>query len=67
MGRGPDRIRAVELSVPNVIATFQVIHRDSHLNVVDSRVYNIDLNSGKKIVSLFCLIWNYFVLFVEAS
>ena len=44
--RQSDKFRAIELSVPNVIATFQVIHRDNAFNVLDSRVYNIDLNSG---------------------
>ena len=41
------RLRAIELSVPNVIATFQVKHRNPDGIIVDSRVYNIDLNSGK--------------------
>ena len=40
------RLRAIELSVPTVIATFQVKHRNSDGIIVDSRVYNIDLNSG---------------------
>jgi hypothetical protein len=44
---GADRLRAIELSVPNVVATFRVVHRDRHLNVIDTRTYNIDLNSGE--------------------
>ena len=40
------RLRALELSVPSVIATFQVKHRNSDGIIIDSRVYNIDLNSG---------------------
>jgi hypothetical protein len=41
------RLRAIELSVPNVVATFKVIHRNTDGIAVDARVYNIDLNSGK--------------------
>lgn len=40
------RLRAIELSVPNVVATFQVKHRNSDGIITDARVYNIDLNSG---------------------
>ena len=43
------RLRAIELSVPNVIATFQVKHRNSDGVITDARVYNIDLNAGKVI------------------
>ena len=42
-----ERYRAVQLSVPNVVAQFQVTHRDADYRVTDSRVYNIDLNSGE--------------------
>ena len=41
------RLRAIELSVPNVIATFQVKHRNADGVITDARVYNIDLNAGK--------------------
>ena len=41
------RLRAVELSVPNVVATFQVKHRNAEGVITDARVYNIDLNAGK--------------------
>ena len=40
------RLRAIELSVPSTVATFQVKHRNSYGIVTDARVYNIDLNSG---------------------
>lgn len=40
------RLRAIELSVPSTVATFQVKHRNSDGIVTDARVYNIDLNSG---------------------
>ena len=40
------RLRAIELSVPNVIATFQVKHRNSEGMITNARVYNIDLNAG---------------------
>ena len=48
------RLRAIELSVPTVIATFQVKHRNSDGIIVDSRVYNIDLNSGMLHVPIRC-------------
>jgi hypothetical protein len=41
------RLRAIELSVPSTVATFQVKHRNSYGIVTDARVYNIDLNSGR--------------------
>ena len=44
------RLRAIELSVPNVIATFQVKHRNADGVITDARVYNIDLNAGKVFV-----------------
>lgn len=40
------RLRAIELSVPSVVATFQVKHRNSDGIVTDAKVYNIDLNAG---------------------
>eukprot|EP00093_Oithona_nana_P014457 14457.XXX_467503_458791_1 [CDS] Oithona nana genome sequencing. len=43
------RLRAIELSVPNVIATFQVKHRNSDGVITDARVYNIDLNAGTSV------------------
>ena len=46
------RLRAIELSVPTVIATFQVKHRNSDGIIVDSRVYNIDLNSGMYLIAV---------------
>ena len=50
--RHSDRLRAIELSVPNVIATFVVVHRDSNFDVIDSRTYNIDLNSGLNLIGV---------------
>ena len=50
------RLRAIELSVPTVIATFQVKHRNSDGIIVDSRVYNIDLNSGTYLLLLTAII-----------
>ena len=47
------RLRAIELSVPTVIATFQVKHRNSDGIIVDSRVYNIDLNSGTYVPQIY--------------
>ena len=46
---GPSRnkYRAIQLSVPTVIAHLKVEHRDPEDNVLDSREYNIDLNSGQ--------------------
>ncbi len=41
------RLRAIQLSAPSVIATFRVVHRSTDGAVVDSRIYNIDLNSGQ--------------------
>ena len=38
--------RAVQLSVPSVIAHLRVVHRGPDNNVLDSREYNFDLNSG---------------------
>ena len=46
------RLRAIELSVPNVIATFQVKHRNADGVITDARVYNIDLNAGKVLFTL---------------
>ena len=39
--------RAVQLSVPSVIAHLRVVHRGPDNNVLDSREYNFDLNSGR--------------------
>ena len=44
---GENRYRAIQLSVPTAIAHFRVVHRDADDNLIDSRDYNIDLNSGK--------------------
>ena len=42
-----NHFRAIQLSVPNVVAHFRVVHRDENNIVVDTRDYNIDLNSGE--------------------
>ena len=44
--RNGNNYRAIQLSVPTAIAHFRVVHRDADDNVIDSRDYNIDLNSG---------------------
>ena len=41
--------RAVHLSVPNVIAQFKTVYRDSDGVMIDSRTYNVDLNTGTTI------------------
>ena len=41
--------RAVHLSVPNVIAQFKTVYRDSDGMMIDSRTYNVDLNTGTTI------------------
>ena len=41
--------RAVHLSVPSVVAQFKTVYRDSEGLVIDSRNYNVDLNSGTTI------------------
>ena len=41
--------RAVHLSVPNVIAQFKTVYRDSEGMMIDSRTYNVDLNTGTTI------------------
>ena len=53
--RTENLFRAIELSVPNVIAHLRVVHRDENNKVLDSREYNFDLNSGE--VSSF--IWRF--------
>ena len=45
--RTQNLFRAVELSVPSVIAHLRVVHRDENNKVLDSRDYNFDLNSGQ--------------------
>ena len=42
-----NKYRAIQLSVPTAIAHFRVVHRDADDNLIDTRDYNIDLNSGK--------------------
>ena len=44
--RTENLFRAIELSVPSVIAHLRVVHRDENNKVLDSREYNFDLNSG---------------------
>ena len=44
-----DMYRAVHLSVPNVIAQFKTVYRDSDGMMIDSRTYNVDLNTGTTI------------------
>ena len=46
-----NKFRAIQLSVPTAIAHFRVVHRNADGNVVDTRDYNIDLNSGRKSLS----------------
>ena len=41
--------RAVHLSVPSVVAQFKTVYRDSEGLIIDSRTYNVDLNSGTTI------------------
>ena len=41
--------RAVHLSVPSVVAQFKTVYRDSEGLLIDSRNYNVDLNSGTTI------------------
>ena len=41
--------RAVHLSVPSVVAQFKTVYRDSAGLIIDSRTYNVDLNSGTTI------------------
>ena len=41
--------RAIRLGVPSVLAQFETILRDNTGEVVDSRIFNIDLNSGAAI------------------
>ena len=43
-----NKFRAIQLSVPTAIAHFRVVHRNADGNVVDTRDYNIDLNSGRQ-------------------
>ena len=45
----PRMYRAVHLSVPSVVAQFKTVYRDSEGLVIDSRNYNVDLNSGTTI------------------
>ena len=44
-----DMYRAVHLSVPNVIAQFKTVYRDAEGVMIDSRTYNVDLNTGTTI------------------
>ena len=39
--------------IPTVIAQFDTKYIDETGQVLDTRTYNVDLNSGKKIVHLF--------------
>ncbi|XP_040568877.1 cell fusion protein aff-1 [Lepeophtheirus salmonis] len=43
------RYRAVELSVPSIIAELNVRHLNEDYSVVDSRTYHVDLNSGSSV------------------
>ena len=43
-----NKFRAIQLSVPTAIAHFRVVHRNADGNLVDTRDYNIDLNSGRQ-------------------
>ena len=45
----PAMYRAVHLSVPSVIAQFRTVYRDAEGAEVDSRTYNVDLNTGTTI------------------
>ena len=62
--------RAVHLSVPNVIAQFKTVYRDSDGMMIDSRTYNVDLNTGTTIdwdvslqvsMSIFCVRKSFFL------
>ena len=41
-----ERYRAVHLAVPSSMAQFQTVYKNEEGEVVDTRTYNIDLNSG---------------------
>ena len=43
------KFRAVNLRVPSVIAQFQTKYIDENGTVLDTRTYNVDLNSGEQI------------------
>ncbi|TRY75096.1 hypothetical protein TCAL_00601 [Tigriopus californicus] len=43
---GDQQYRALELSVPSMLAQFQVSHRDHLGNLLDRRTISVDLNSG---------------------
>ena len=43
-----NKFRAIQLSVPTAIAHFRVVHRNADGNLIDTRDYNIDLNSGRQ-------------------
>ena len=45
-----NKYRAIQLSVPTAIAHFRVVHRDADENLIDTRDYNIDLNSGRSLL-----------------
>ena len=44
--------RAVRLGVPSVLAQFEAVLKSEEGEVVDSRMFNVDLNSGKPSASL---------------
>jgi len=46
---GSEKYRAVQLGVPSVLAQFNTVYKDEQGEVVDTRQYSIDLNSGTTI------------------
>jgi len=44
-----ERYRAVHLAVPNIMAQFKTVYKNEKGDIVDTRSYNIDLNSGSTI------------------
>ena len=42
-----ERYRAVQLAVPSIMAEFKTVYKNEKGEVVDTRSYSVDLNSGK--------------------
>jgi hypothetical protein len=45
-----ERLRAVHLAVPSIMAKFKTVYKDQEGQVVDARSYSIDLNSGNDLI-----------------